>query len=325
MSAPLVSIIIPCYNSEKWVSDAIQSCLDQTYSNIEIIVVDDGSTDQSVEAVQMFKDPRLKIIQQENRGVCAARNRGLSEAKGEYINYLDADDLIIHNKVESHLKAIRHKNRAIAAGYAISFRDGEKPDAAKTPMNWMLYDKYFSAMEVLIDMRIKTRQMLQTASWLIPRKVVNDAGKWREDIKMGTDYEYIWRVLNSGGQLICIDGPAVFYRVHANGKNIWSFKNEKKYTEYLYCLDALNQEIESYPEYCKRILAHDYYELKLMAMSGDCVEIAYKCKKKIEILGEFNFNPTLSRKKHVQLFQKIFGYKMTRLIISSKQKIKLSK
>src|SRR6266404_9870917 len=90
---PFVSIIIPVYNTEAFVADAIQSVLDQTWPAKEIIAVDDGSTDRSAEVLKSFA-PRIKVIEQENRGASAARNRALREAQGEFIQYLDADDFL---------------------------------------------------------------------------------------------------------------------------------------------------------------------------------------------------------------------------------------
>ncbi len=89
-----LSIIIPCYNAEKWIAETLESLLAQTYTNIEILVVDDGSADESVSIVETFaeKDARIRLIKQENAGVSAARNNGIEEATGDYIAFCDADD-----------------------------------------------------------------------------------------------------------------------------------------------------------------------------------------------------------------------------------------
>lgn len=101
---PLISIVIPCYNRELYIKDAINSALAQTYDNIEIIVVDDGSTDNSVSVLSEYGN-RIKLIQQTNKGVSAARNKGLSLASGDYVVFLDSDDWISNDLIENHVKA----------------------------------------------------------------------------------------------------------------------------------------------------------------------------------------------------------------------------
>ncbi|MDF5719075.1 MAG: glycosyltransferase family 2 protein [Rhizonema sp. PD37] len=98
-----VSVIIPVYQVEKYIAATIKSVLEQTYTNFELIIVDDGSTDKSREICQQFTDPRIKILCQENRGVAAARNTGIRNAQGEYLALLDADDLWLPEKLAKHV------------------------------------------------------------------------------------------------------------------------------------------------------------------------------------------------------------------------------
>ncbi len=99
-SSPLVSILIPCYNSEQWLAETIESALAQTWKNIEIIIVDDGSTDNSLAIAKSFESSIVKVISQENKGASTARNIALKEAQGDFIQYLDADDLLAPDKIE---------------------------------------------------------------------------------------------------------------------------------------------------------------------------------------------------------------------------------
>lgn len=94
----LVSIVIPCYNAGKYVAEAIQSALDQSYSNCEVIVIDDGSSDDSLEAIKRFGD-RIRWSSEPNRGGCAARNAGIKIARGEWLQFLDADDILTKDSV----------------------------------------------------------------------------------------------------------------------------------------------------------------------------------------------------------------------------------
>jgi len=106
---PLVSVIIPCYNAVHWVKQSIQSALDQTYSPIEIIVIDDGSGDHSLDVIKTFGD-KITWETGPNRGANAARNRGIALAKGEYIQFLDADDYLLPEKIERQMRVMQAKN-----------------------------------------------------------------------------------------------------------------------------------------------------------------------------------------------------------------------
>lgn len=108
----MISVVIPLYNKEKSIASTLQSVYEQTYTDYEVVIVNDGSTDKSLDAVNEFvsrlkiEDWRLKIVSQENAGVSAARNRGILEAKGEYVAFLDADDLWAANYLETLAKLI---------------------------------------------------------------------------------------------------------------------------------------------------------------------------------------------------------------------------
>ena len=104
-----VSIIIPLYNQKQFIADAIESALAQTFNNIEIIVVNDGSTDCPDEVLDMYKD-KVKLVYQENKGLAATRNRGLLESAGEYVQFLDADDILFHDKIERQIAIINKYN-----------------------------------------------------------------------------------------------------------------------------------------------------------------------------------------------------------------------
>ena len=103
MSNFLVSVVIPLYNCEKYILQSVQSILDQTYKRIELIIIDDGSTDSSLKIVKNIKDKRVRIITKQNGGLAQARNSGISEARGELIGFLDADDYWHPSKIERHL------------------------------------------------------------------------------------------------------------------------------------------------------------------------------------------------------------------------------
>ena len=112
---PLVSIVVPVYNVENYVSKCIQSIFRQTFKNYELIVVNDGSTDNSLSKLQKFSDNRLKIINQKNKGLSGARNTGIKRAIGKYITFIDSDDWISEDYLEVMVSYARKYNADIVS------------------------------------------------------------------------------------------------------------------------------------------------------------------------------------------------------------------
>ena len=113
-----VSVIIPVYNAQQYVGATIESVLSQSYENLEILIIDDGSPDESVKVCQQFKDPRIKIIRQANRGLPGARNTGIRNASGDYVAFLDADDIWLPEKLEKH---VNHLNDSPTVGISFCY------------------------------------------------------------------------------------------------------------------------------------------------------------------------------------------------------------
>ncbi|MCD6661725.1 MAG: glycosyltransferase family 2 protein, partial [Lentimicrobium sp.] len=103
---PLVSIIIPAYNAERFIRETLDSVVNQTWPDIEVFVVDDGSRDKTVEIARTYESEKLKVFTQKNQGACVARNKGLSMSKGKYLQFLDADDVISLDKIEKQVQVL---------------------------------------------------------------------------------------------------------------------------------------------------------------------------------------------------------------------------
>ena len=130
MEVPVVSICMPAYNAEDYVAAALDSVLGQTWSNLEIIVVNDGSTDGTAGVLDRYSDEaRVTVIHQENQGAAAARNRGFEASTGDYIQYLDADDLLHPRKVEAQMAVLDdHTSETVAVCSTVYFQDGDPPE-----------------------------------------------------------------------------------------------------------------------------------------------------------------------------------------------------
>ncbi len=117
---PTISIIVPAYNAERTIVETVTSVQQQTYSDFELIVINDGSTDQTLELLGKVQDPRLKVYSYENGGLSVARNRGIAQASGEFIAFLDADDLWTTDKLELQLTALQqHPEAGVAYSWTL--------------------------------------------------------------------------------------------------------------------------------------------------------------------------------------------------------------
>ncbi len=121
----LVSVIVPVYNVENYIAQTINSVLNQTYSNFELLIIDDESPDRSIEICQQFDDSRMKIVSQKNRGLAGARNTGIRHAQGDYLAFLDSDDLWLPEKLAQHVKHLESSPQVGVSFSRSQFIDGE--------------------------------------------------------------------------------------------------------------------------------------------------------------------------------------------------------
>ncbi len=197
---PLVSILIPAYNAEPWISDTIQSALGQTWSNKEIIVVNDGSTDQTLSIARRFASKTVSVATQENLGASAARNRAIALSQGDYIQWLDADDLLSPDKIAKQMAAAEQsQNKRIlfssSWGYFIY-----RPNVTRFVPTPLWCD--LSPVEWLVRKMSQNLHMTNT-TWLVSRELTQAAGPWDTRLSLDDDGEYFSRVVlaSAGTQL----------------------------------------------------------------------------------------------------------------------------
>lgn len=206
------SVIIPLYNKAPHIKRTISSVLEQTYVNFELIVVDDGSTDNSFEIVKKITDNRVRLIQQKNSGVSAARNRGIAEAKYELITFLDADDEWTSNLLETFVWMNEKYPQAgmIGSSYWIVDTDGEKkiPKFYNVPQKDGIIENYFKAA-------IK-KNPTSSSSVMTHKEVFNKLGGFPLNLKRGED-SFMWSKIALHYPVAFIDKPlAINYQNAVN-------------------------------------------------------------------------------------------------------------
>ena len=209
MKTPLVSILMPAYNAEQWISSAIQSAIAQTWPRKEIIIVDDGSRDRTAEVARRFSSKEVAVITIENQGAAAARNHALSLSQGNYIQWLDADDLLGPDKIELQLASARdgYDGRVLFSGPWAFFNF--RADRARFEATSLWQD--LSPVEWLLR-KMSENLHMQTATWLTSRELTEAAGPWDSRLVSDDDGEYFCRVLRASEGTRFVAAAKVFYR-----------------------------------------------------------------------------------------------------------------
>ena len=210
---PLVSIIIPAFNASPWIAQTLDSALAQTWSKTEIVVVDDGSTDDTLALARRYESERLHVINQPNSGAAAARNTGLQSARGEYIQFLDADDLLATDKIERQLQLLLPLGQTAIASSSWARFDSDHAVADFTPQsNW----RDLSGVEFL-QLNFEELTMMHPAAWLAPRGLLDQAGPWDETLSLNDDGEYFSRVVLAAKHIVFCAEARSYYRSHLSG------------------------------------------------------------------------------------------------------------
>jgi glycosyltransferase involved in cell wall biosynthesis len=209
---PLVSVVIPCKNDATWLGEAIESCLGQTWKHLEIIVVDNCSTDASMEVAGRYRSSSVVLLECARSGASAARNVGLARARGEFVQFLDADDLLDRDKIRLQMARLDAGPRSsVASGAWGRFRQTSSEAAFVAEPVW----RDLAPEEFLISSWMGGG-MMPVFAWLTPRDAIERAGPWNERLSLCDDGEYFARVaLASSGILFC-DGARGYYRASAD-------------------------------------------------------------------------------------------------------------
>lgn len=208
MNKPRVSIIMPAFNAERSISFSIKSVLDQSFGEWELLIINDGSTDSTLDVILEFRDSRIKIINQSNQGVAAARNSALKIAIGEYIAFLDADDLWLPSKLQKQISIFSKSQKDLGLVYSgyrgFKFSEANSFSLLTEPINIHNNDHY----------KLLVSNYIATLTVMIRRDIVFDVGYFREDLRGTEDWDY-WIRISKLYKLKKIDQELALYRISA--------------------------------------------------------------------------------------------------------------
>jgi glycosyltransferase involved in cell wall biosynthesis len=205
---PLVSILIPAHNAQAWIKDTIESALAQTWPRKEIIVVDDGSKDETFNVAQQFASRTVKVFTQKNQGASTARNSAFTACQGDFIQWLDADDLLGPGKVIRQMQAAQRVSprTLLSSAWAPFIYRTSKTQFTASPL-W----EDLAPVEWLLR-KMGQNLHMQTSTWLVSRELTETAGPWDTRLTLDDDGEYFCRVLLASEGTHFVPEAKTYYR-----------------------------------------------------------------------------------------------------------------
>lgn len=208
---PLVSVVIPAFNSARTIRQTVQSALDQEDVHLEVIVVDDGSEDATVAIVSSMSDGRVRVVSQPNRGAAAARNSGIAHATGEWIAFLDSDDLWLPHKLRAQLNALSEVPNGFAVQSSAYLVDDQ--------MRVVEIRRCIQAEDDLLTFLRFQNLPAAASSWLVHRDVLEEIGGFNQDLVILEDWDLSIKIARHGRPLNMTE-PLTLYRQHPGNRSL---------------------------------------------------------------------------------------------------------
>jgi glycosyltransferase involved in cell wall biosynthesis len=302
---PLVSVVIAAYNADKYILEAVNSVLKQTYTRLELIVVNDGSSDGTKDIVDSIEDPRLVSLNQMNKGQDAAFNHGYRKSKGDFIKFFDADDYLSANMIDEQIKAIETYPEYVAyAPLGRFFND----DLNTAKFIDHAYYRDANALDFLTS--DYAGPMLQCGSMLMHRSLIDKSGLWNEDLILFNDTEFFTRILLRSKGVKITNKAKLYYRSGLSTsltaqKQRRFFESTKKAIE---LIEKHVLAVENSPR--TRALIANLYQMRVYDMYPLFKDLAQHHQRRIEALGGSTYR--LKSGKVFNLISSIFGWKVAR-------------
>lgn len=304
----IVSVIIPCFNAEKWIKEAIDSCLNQRYPAIEIIVIDDGSNDNSLEIIKSYRD-QIKWETGPNRGGNYARNRGFALSKGEYIQYLDADDYILPKKIENQVRFLEDTGADVV--YSDWRHQRHLPNG-----RIILEDIKVSGIQADILESLLADWWVSPACLLFTRASVEKTGGWDENLKAGQDRDFFISVVMAGANVVYQAGCDSIYRRYGN--ITVSTSSKVRYLEnHIYILEKVEQKLREMDNFSNKYsyaLAQSYFRIARGYLHTDYSKYLFFLDKTLTLAPNFKAKSS-DRTAIFNLGQNIFGFQNIESIV----------
>ena len=251
---PLVSILITAYNAEETIGQTLKSVAAQTWSNLETIVVDDGSKDRTAEIARQFQG--VTVVSIENRGLSGGQNEAYRHSHGDYLQYLDADDILAPDKIERQLGALRagdSKRLLLSSPWAPFYYRTQNARFVQSALCQNL-----SPVEWLLR-KMGDNLHMQNATWLVSREVAEAAGPWADDLRYDQDGEFFCRVLLASCGVRFVPGTGIYYRNSGSSSISFIGTSEKKRDSLLLSMKThikLLRSLEDSPRVHKACVAY---------------------------------------------------------------------
>lgn len=313
--ATLVSVVIPCYNAERYIAETLESIFCQTWQNFEVIVIDDGSTDSTASVINSFGS-RIRAEFTPNRGVSAARNLGTGLARGQFIQYLDADDLLRPDALEKRVKALVSSKADVA--YSDWQRLEENEAGEFLPGN--VIARQIEDVHPNPEIALFTDFWSPPAALLYHRRIIEAIGGWNESLPIIQDARFLLDAALMGGQFVYVPGVQADYRVHK--ANSLSRRHPIKFV-----LDCFNNacQVEEFWKANGGITPERQVTLEKVYGGVARFFFEYDRSKFYEILAKIhNLNPNYlpSGPRTLRQLSKWFGYEQAEAIALKYRQVK---
>lgn len=312
----LVSVIIPLYNTGTSLHRTMQSILGQSYPHLEVIIVDDGSTDESYTIAKTYATNNVYVLRQKNAGAAAARNMGLQNARGSFIQFLDAGDMLSDTKIEVQVKALKSSASMLAVCNYMQFESSEDLNHPVYPDQSSFIYSTGNPQEFLIRLwgGEGTLNFIQTNCWLVPRVLIEKAGTWRNYRCPDDDGEFFTRVVLASDGIVYTPGVYNYYHTAAGSNQLSQSKNRKYLQNTLLTIDLKHQYLlqKGHHPLIKKAIAAQYFRFGIDMYPAQPLLSAIALKR-YRLLHQKVTVPVLGGTV-IELIKKILGWRAARWV-----------